>query len=375
MALSTVLDARPAGRAGEIILHFTPNWFAAGMGTGVLSAALGQFPGQPALHGAGLSLYLANSGLFLLLAVLYGLKWLLHPRLAARIFAHPVQSMFLGTIPMALAMIVNGTLLYGPALYGEAAATGAAAALWGLDAALAVAAGVGVPFLMFTRQSHSIADMSAVWLMPVAAAAVAAASGGLLLPHLADAGTRLGVLAASLALWAFSVPLALGVLVILFLRMALHKLPSAAMAATSWLALGPIGTGALGLALIALNGAPALAAAGMADLAPALAGAAMLGALALWGYGAWWLATALLVTLRQLRRGLPFNLGWWAYTFPLGVYALATLKIGALLPLAFFPAAGAAMVALLALIWLVVAARTLAGAARGRLFEDPCVER
>lgn len=368
-----ILSASPTGRIAEIILHFTPNWFAASMGTGILAVALGQFPASPLLHGAGQALYLANTGLFLLLASAYALKWVLHPHLAARLFAHPVQSMFLGTIPMALATIINATLMYGPALYGETAATGLATTLWFVDAVLALAIGIGVPFLMFTRQSHAIGDMSAVWLLPVVAAEVAAASGLLLLPHLADPQAALTMLVVCIALWACSVPLALSILVILFLRMVLYKLPPAAMAATSWLALGPIGTGALGLALIALNGPQALNASGLGTLAQPLTGAALLGALALWGYGVWWLATALLVTLRQMRLGLPFNLGWWAYTFPLGVYALATLKIGAILPLGLFPVAGAGMVCLLVVIWFVVAARTVAGAINGRLFNDPCI--
>lgn len=369
------IEAPPAGRAAETVLHFTPNWFAASMGTGILSVALGQFPGQPLLAAAGEALYLVNTGLFLLLAALYGLKWRHHPRLAARLLHHPVQSMFLGTIPMALATVVNGTLIYGPALFGPGLAVQAAVLLWGLTAALSLAVGVGVPFLMFTRQSHSLAEMSAVWLLPVVAAEVAAASAFLLLPHVADRQAELALLVAGIALWACSVPLALGILAILFLRMALHRLPPAAMAATSWLALGPIGTGALGLALVAQHGGPVLAANGLGALAPAFSGAALLGALALWGYGLWWLAIALLVTLRQLRRGLPFNLGWWAFTFPLGVHAVATLKIGALVPLTFFPLAGAAMVSLLAVIWATVAVRTLAGALSGRLFSDPCLTR
>ncbi len=372
MSLEAAMDVRSPGRAAEIILHFTPNWFTASMGTGILAVALGQFSQKPLIMGLGLGFHLLNMALFALLALCYGLKWLRHPRLALRLFEHPVQSMFLGAIPMAFATLINGTLIHGPALFGGVDMGSILLPLWIADAALAVAVGIGVPFLMFTRQSHSIVDMSAVWLLPVVAAEVAAASGGLLLPHLEPA-YRLAVLVASIVLWACSVPLAMSILVILFLRMVLHKLPPAAMAATNWLALGPIGMGSLGLSLVALNGGAVLAASGLQDIAPAVKGASLLGALALWGYGLWWLTTALLVTARQMRFGLPFNLGWWAYTFPLGVYALATLKLGALLPLTFFPVAGTAMVALLALIWLVVAARTLSGALRGRLFSDPCL--
>ncbi len=65
------------------------------------------------------------------------------------------------------------------------------------------------------------------------------------------------VLTLSYALWALSVPIALSILVVLLLRMAIHKLPHANMAASSWLALGPIGTGALGLMTLG-GAAPAI---------------------------------------------------------------------------------------------------------------------
>src|SRR5579864_1362694 len=99
---------------------------------------------------------------------------------------------------------------------------------------------------MFTRQQHSLDRMTAIWLLPIVAAEVAAASAALIAPHLPAAeGFLLVVL--GYILWAYSVPLAMSILVLLFLRLALHKLPQRDMAASAWLALGPIGTGALGL--------------------------------------------------------------------------------------------------------------------------------
>jgi tellurite resistance protein TehA-like permease len=43
---------------------------------------------------------------------------------------------------------------------------------------------------------------------------------------------------------------AFAILTILMLRMALHQLPEKEVAISSWLSLGPIGTGALGLLLL-----------------------------------------------------------------------------------------------------------------------------
>ncbi|HEX4713070.1 TDT family transporter [Phenylobacterium sp.] len=359
----------------EVVRQFTPNWFAATMGTGILALALAQFPAQvPGLHAVAEGLWLFNIGLFGLFTLLYAARWVFFFDGARQIFGHSVMSMFFGCIPMGLATIVNGFLAFGVPHWGPAAVH-IAEALWWVDAAMALACGIAVPFMMFTRQSHSIDQMTAVWLLPVVAAEVAAASGGLLAGHLADAHHQLTVLITSYALWACSVPLAMSILVILVLRMAVHKLPPAGMAASSWLALGPIATGALGL-LVLGEAAPAIFTAnGLSDYGAAARGIGLVGGVLLWGYGFWWAAMAALITGRHLREGLPFNLGWWGYTFPIGVYAVATLKLSTLLPIPAFAVIGAGLVIVLALVWLVVGARTLRGAWRGDLFVAPCLKR
>ncbi len=356
----------------EVIRQFTPNWFAVTMGTGVLALALAAFPWQlPGLHILAEGLWLLAVLLFGLFTGLYAARWLLFFDEAREIFAHATVSMSIGTIPMGLATLINGLLLFGLPRWG-AAVLPLAFGLWWLDVAIALACGVLVPYLMFTRQAHRIDQMTAVWLLPVVAAEVAAASGGLLVPHLAT-GEHFTVLVASYVLWAYSVPVALSLLVILLLRLALHRLPPASMAASSWLALGPIATGALGL-LVLGSAAPAVFAAhGLAGIGEIARGLGLLGALLLWGLGLWWLALAVLVTQRQAREGMPFNLGWWGFTFPLGVYALTTLRLGEALAAPFFTGLGAALVVLLALLWLLVASRTLAGAYRGGLFVSPCI--
>ncbi|KPC48744.1 C4-dicarboxylate transporter/malic acid transport protein [Pseudomonas amygdali pv. morsprunorum] len=357
----------------EAVRQFTPNWFAVTMGTGILSLALAQLPGDiAALRTQGEALWLLNIGLFALFSVMYASRWLLFFDEARQVFGHSTVSMFFGTIPMGLATVISGLLVYGPARWGTAIVP-LAEALWWLDVAMALACGVLIPFMMFTRQEHSIEKMTAVWLLPVVAAEVAAACGGLLTPHLAAADSQFTVLITSYVLWAYSVPVALSILVILLLRLALHKLPHESMAASSWLALGPIGTGALGM-LVMGNEAPVIFAAhGLASLGTVVAGIGVMVGTLFWGLGLWWLALAVLITARYFKQGIEFNLGWWAFTFPLGVYALATLKLGATLHLSFFDVFGTGLVALLALMWSVVSARTLAGAYRGHLFVSPCI--
>ncbi|MBD8755431.1 TDT family transporter [Pseudomonas fragariae (ex Marin et al. 2024)] len=357
----------------EVIRQFTPNWFAATMGTGILALALGQLPFAAQWPKAlGQALWFFNIALFCLFTVMYASRWVLFFDEAKQIFGHSTVSMFFGTIPMGLATIINGFLLYGVPQWGDGVVA-VAEMLWWIDVAMALACGVLIPYMMFTRQQHSIDQMTAVWLLPVVAAEVAAASGGLLAPHLADASAQFTLLITSYVLWAYSVPVALSILVILLLRMALHKLPHESMAASSWLSLGPIGTGALGM-LVLGNDAPTIFAAhGMASIGAVAEGIGLIGGVLFWGLGLWWMVLALLITGRYFKAGIPFNLGWWGFTFPLGVYAVTTLKLGSMLHLAFFDIMGMVLVLLLVVMWIIVAAKTLAGAYRGNLFVSPCI--
>ena len=210
---------------GDVVREFTPNWFNVTMGTGALALALNQIPASiPGIYDLAGGLWLLDILLFVLFKVLYVGRWIFFCDEARGIIRHPVMSMFLGAIPMGLATIINGLLVFG----GGETAVWMAHGLWWLDVAMSVACGLLVPFLMFTLQDHSFEKMTAVWLLPIVAAEVAAVSGALLVPYLSPSEAFL-VLILCYALWAFSVPLAMSILIILLLRLELHKLPEREM--------------------------------------------------------------------------------------------------------------------------------------------------
>jgi len=74
-----------------------------------------------------------------------------------------------------------------------------------------------------------------------------------------------------------------------------------------------------------------------------------------------------------MRQGIQFNMGWWGYTFPLGVYTAATILLGRLTGFAAFSWTGIALTALLAAAWVTVARHTLHGLWHGHLFHAPCL--
>ena len=356
----------------EVMRQFTPNWFAVTMGTGIVALDLAglpvEFTGRMA---AAEALWLGAGGLYLLFSVLFIGRLVLFSETVKPMLRHPVQSMFLGAIPMGLVPAINGCLIFGGDLFGTAALP-LAHALWWLDVVLAAGVALLVPYLMLIHQEHVSERITPVWLLPIVGPEVTAASGGLLAPHLGPDAAQL-VVGTGYVLWAISVPLAFSIVTIVFQRYALHKLPPTDMAASFWLILGPIGTGSLGLLTLGQAAPAAFANTVLSGAADMARNGGLLGGVLLWGAGAWWLLVAVMVTWRYWRQGMGFNLGWWGFTFPLGVYTAATLWLARLT--GFFPLAliGIALTLALGLIWVVVAWHTARGMWHGHLFRAPCL--
>jgi len=362
------------GQRHNIIRQFTPNWFTVSMGTGVVALIVSEFPMLKALTWQlGTGLWYFNILLFVLFSVLYGLRWAFYPHEAKQIFQHPSMSLFLGTIPMALATILNGFLKYGQPIYGDTAVQ-IAQTLWYADVVLALLVAWAVPFAMYRHQEHALQQMTAVWLLPIVACEVAASSGGLLLGHLAADTHAVAILLGCYVLWGVSVLPAFAILTILMLRLVLHKLPEKEWAISSWLALGPIGTAALALLVLGHQAPTLMASLGLAQLGQFFQQAGILASLILLGFGLWWLGIAVLTTLHHAKQDLPFNLGWWGLTFPLGVYTLAILTLAQQLNLAFLYAVGYAFATILMLLWSLVATKTAQGFYQGHLFFSPCLK-
>lgn len=370
--LSHLQPFRHVSSYAEIVRQFTPNWFAMTMGTGIVFLILLTLPFQlPGQHQIAMGLWILDSVVYSIFTALFLGRLTRFPQTVRPMLDHPVQSMFLGAIPMGLIPIDNGLSVFGVELFGQGALTVAHALWWG-DAALSVFIACLVPYRMFTSQKHSVEQITAVWLLPVVAPEVAASSAGVLAPHLSHAAAQLLVVT-GYVLWAISVPLAFSILTIVFLRLALHKLPHRDMAASSWLALGPIGTGSLGLLLLGQAAPAALDGTALAHAATAARDFGLLGGLLLWGTGIWWLAIAVVLTVRYQRQGMTFNMGWWGFTFPLGVYTSATLTLYRVTH--FLPFAVIATALALALLgfWYSVVSRTIKGMWHGNLFHAPCL--
>jgi tellurite resistance protein TehA-like permease len=104
-------------------------------------------------------------------------------------------------------------------------------------------------------------------------------------------------------------------------------------------------------------------------------------ALIIWGWGVVWVFISFSGLAIKLSRGrIPFNLGWWAFTFPLGhlppdiymliagCFGLATGLLGRSFDDHFFKVVATVVAIIVLLFWLLVSFKTIQHTLDGRLF-------
>lgn len=227
-----------------------------------------------------------------------------------------------------------------------------------------------------TKHKHKISTITGAWLLPIVSTIVAAASGGIVADVIPHDNEKLITLVVSYVLWATGVPLAMCVITLYLLRLTTDSLPPKAVIVSSFLPLGPLGQGSFGIMQLGKiasdvfprqHSLPAVQNAG-----EILYVMGFLMGIIMWGFGLIWLTFAAATIVHSKR--FPFNMGWWGFTFPLGVYTVATTTLGKELPSAFFRILGTIFSLVVTLLWIVVAIGTLIRAWTGDIFVAPCLK-
>jgi C4-dicarboxylate transporter/malic acid transport protein len=363
-------ETGPALTRVEILGGIGPNWFASVMGTGIVANAGATLPVHllGPIHLPGMYIFtrvmwvIAALLLVVLLAVIGG-HWLRHPTVARSHARNPQMAHFYGAAPMALLTVASGAVLVGGDLIGDRTAVELAWALWMVGTVGGLFTAVSIPYLMFTQ--HSVEPDAAFggWLMPVVPPMVSAATGALLIPHMPPGVGRQTMFYGCYALFGLSLVAAFIIISMIWSRLALYGVSGTARVPTLWIVLGPLGQSITAAGLLGLNAALAV----RPDIAAAMNLFAILFGVPVWGFAVLWIALATALTVRTLRRGMPFALTWWSLTFPVGTFVTGTTQLAVHTGLPAF--AVAALIAYLGLLgtWLLVAARTARGSLHGTL--------
>ncbi|KAF1973446.1 hypothetical protein BU23DRAFT_464524 [Bimuria novae-zelandiae CBS 107.79] len=360
---------------GRIIRNFTPSWFIITMSTGVVAIQLHQLP----FHARWLNIisdifFVLNVVLFFLFTFISILRYTLYPRLIVSVLRHPHQSLFLATFPISLATLINLIVLVCVPSWGQGLAI-FAWVLWWIDSVMALVACFHMTWHSMSHRRNDLAEMTALYFVPILSVVIAATSGALVARALTNNGHQLWTLIISYVFWGIGTPMSWIILTLYFLRMTVHKPLEREVIVTLLLPIGPLGLS--GFSLISL-GKVARHAFTLNDTIPTVEHAgdfvylvSLLVGLVLWGFALIWFIVAIIMI--AMAYPFPFNMGWWGFVFPVGVYTLLTISIGEEFEFRFFKVLSCVLTGACVAMWLVLAVRTAIRAITGKMFYAPCL--
>jgi tellurite resistance protein TehA-like permease len=328
------------------------------MGTGIIAVLLFKLPYNGKwLYELSIIIFVLDLVLFTLFCFISALRYLLYPEIWSAMLNHPNESLFLGTCPMGLGILVQMIIDVCVPAWGPWAVT-LAWTLWWIEVVLSVAICFYLLFQLYVfdytksqllcrlidecRMSvhkTDIASVTTLWLLPIVGAIICAATGGMVAGALPNPTHALWTVIVSYILWGIGVPLAIFTLVLYYHRLTMHKLPPPAVISSVFLPLGPLGEG--GFAIMKMGGVALTVFPETNTIIPS-AGQIVyvfgfLTALLMWGFGLAWLFWALASFGRSKS---PFNMGWWSIVFAIGVFTGSTITLGQEMPSRFFNVLG-----------------------------------
>ncbi|TLD26287.1 sulfite efflux pump SSU1 [Venturia nashicola] len=226
-----------------------------------------------------------------------------------------------------------------------------------------------------THRRPELAEMTALYLIPIVAIVIAATSGGLVASSLTNEDHKLWTLVISYIFWGIGTPLSWIILTMYFMRMTMYKPLEREVIVSLLLPIGPlglsgfsiIGLGKLARHVFPLTGTvPGMAQAGAMFYLVGL----MLG-LVLWSFAVLWFVIA--VVMMATASSFPFNMGWWGFIFPVGIFTLLTISISEEFDFRFFKILSCVLAGVCVLAWVGIAVRTIKRVISGKMFFAPCL--
>ncbi|SLM36034.1 Voltage-dependent anion channel [Lasallia pustulata] len=370
----------------ERITNFTPSWFTVNMGTGIVTQLLVNFPYPTQwLRNLGYCFWILDICLYAMFTVFLVLRYSWYPVLLIKTFNDFSQSNYLGAIAIGFNTIIMGIISYYN--YRESAMW-VAYGMWWFSVALTLAVSLVAVFVMFVKQEkHELEEITAVWLLSFIPMIVTSATGGALLPYIRYPN-NVAVLVVSFLLWSAGESICFIIITIYLWRLTSCNLPTRDAIVSCCIGLGPFGMGAYSIQLQAvflsqyIKGAhfaptqsepPPLPQETLLATAEGVHWLGIIVALALIGHCTFWFVESFCNIIFRIPKS--FNIGFWAFTFPLGVYALGLSNLSKDIRNNGFKGYAAAISVLTVLFWLMCAVGTVyKGFWKGELFYAPGLE-
>ncbi|MEN8241294.1 MAG: hypothetical protein ABFS17_05195 [Chloroflexota bacterium] len=352
----------------NIVQTFSPGWYASVMGTAVIVIAVFVFQEYlPWANFLQLFFLSISAALFVLISAPWLWRWKCCLEEVREDLKHPVSAAFFPTMPISLIVWGIAFEKAGPLFLSHETVHEVMRVLWVLGAV-----GIGAFALTFLSTFFEKKDLewhnaNLGWLIPPVSV--------LILPVLGSSLANIysGDVWGEIFLFGSLIALGIGVVLYLFVasvvfsRYLFHQLPPSHLAPTLWIGIAPTAI----LEIIIIKMVPAMhSVLGLPDeISQVLSVVAKITGVGLWGFAFFWLIFAMIVTALHHRwEPLSFAMSWWAFTFPLGSFVVATGLLNSIFEKNFFLAVGLTGLVGLFVIWAVIAVTTFRRTISGEIF-------
>lgn len=348
MPSSTTTSATLTARADKALAGLAPGYFALVMATGIMSVGLRTAGAED----AALVMLVLGLVAATVLAVLYIARWIRHRDRMRSDAKNPESAFGYFTVVAACSVLAVG-------LQEEGLGT-VSVVLLGIGAAIWIVLGYVLPWqVLMTRDGEPIlARTNGSWFVwSVASQSLAVGLSGLE-PASPTFAALLGLL--TVLSWSVGTILYVGIAVLVILRIVHFGITPQQFEPTYWVAMG-----ALAIAVVAGAGIYAMEPVPMVDAARGLIGGTVVlfWCFALWQYpllfgaGLW----------RHLIHRVPLRYvpSLWSMVFPLGMFAVASLRLGRVEHLPLVEGIGMVGLVVAAIAWAAVFAGLVATLVRG----------
>ncbi|MGO1285703.1 MAG: tellurite resistance/C4-dicarboxylate transporter family protein [Brachybacterium sp.] len=339
-----------AVRAEQALAGLAPGYFALVMATGIVSIALR----MAGADGAALVLLVLAAVAAAVLTALYTLRWARHRDRMRADARNPETAFGFFTIVAAAGVLAVGLQQVGMGT--------ASVVLLAIGAAIWIVLGYVLPWQVLMRRDGEpiLARTNGSWFIwSVASQSLAVGLSGLkpATPAYADLLGLLTVMA-----WSVGTILYAGIAVLVILRIVHFGITPQQFEPTYWVAMG-----ALAIAVVAGAGIYAMDSVPMVDAARGLIGGTVV---IFWCFALWQIPLLAGAGLwRHLLHRVPLRYvpSLWSLVFPLGMFAVASMRLGRVEHLPLVEGVGVAGMVIAVLAWAAVSAGLVVTLVRGVL--------
>lgn len=276
------------------------------------------------LHIIGMIYYIFSVACLILFVFILILRNALFRDLNPRIWIHPTQSLYWGTLPVAVATIIAAT-----AIIWQHQRIWICYVLWWLNFVLALVSAWGITFFSIVKHNRriDIQQLNATILLPVLILVVQASAGAMVTKFLPTEWQAHMIIITAL-MWGNGEAIAFAFMVIYLWRLLTANLPARSMVFSCFIPIGPMGQGAHYVLVQSINLENYFIKSGQHPILKTFPVFQYLGTflgLAMLGFATFWLVMAVFSCLYLHPHA--FSITWWSMPYPIYTYAVSLYQI------------------------------------------------